>query len=520
MKIFKFIIIVLALGFTVSSCDLTEHPTFLSQESAYDGITNMRASLDGIYNGMVQYSYYGSDYIYSSYGASGFFVSGKGNSNTHPDNQYLCSLKPLPNGVYTEKPWGAMYIPIERANNFIKFVNEISDPKTSDELSQNDFLGEAYFLRAFTYFDLVQMYGEVPLRLEPAGPDNIHMPKASTSEIYAQIIEDAKNAERLMFHTPFNRKGYPAAEAASMLLAKVYMAMATTDDAVPINDPQEAWQKAYEYAKKVYGKYTLNNDYNAIFEDATSDNTGESIFELQFNDVVHSNYGKLFTASKAIKGKSWGRIRANAELIDQFSNCYPNDSIRYHSTFKTSYIKYGTTKKIKIYPEVNKRNKFASSFPYIYKYWVKDRESMTSINMRNKVVYRYADLLLMLAEISNELQNGEQEGYVNEVLARVGLTIDDFVPDTNLGADYKGGQDGFRKAIMLEYRFELLGEGQDYYNNKRRGFNFFKEMVIDPHNNYDKFNPDVDVTLADDKDVVMHFPIPQSEINTNDEIDN
>jgi len=106
-----------------------------------------------------------------------------------------------------------------------------------------------------------------------------------------------------------------------------------------------------------------------------------------------------------------------------------------------------------------------------------------------------------------------------KIIKDIKYLTDDFVPDS-LGADYNGGKEGFRKAIMMEYRFELLGEGHDYFNNRRRGYDFFKEMVIDPHNNWEKFNPDVDVTLSDDKDKIMHFPIPLSEINTNNYIDN
>ncbi len=519
MKIFKILILTVILGIGVSSCDLTEHPTFLSPESAYDGINNIQASLDGIYSGLTQYNYYSNDFIYSSFGNSGFFVSGIGNSNQHPDNKFLCSLKPLNTQNYTENPWKGMYKTVERANVLIANVQEISDPQTSNDAAINDALGEAYFLRALTYFNLVQMYGSIPLRLEPSTAENIHMAKSATDVIYDQIIKDAQNAERLMYPKPLNRPGYPASEAASMLLAKVYMLMATTDDPVPITDAQQCWTLAYESAKKVYGKYTLNSDYGAIFNEATSDNTPESIFEIQFNDVIHSNHGRLFTANHAVKAATWGRIRANAENYDLFVNCYPTDTTRLRQTFKTSYVKYGSGKLVKTYPLVN-RNGFSNSFPYIYKHWQKNRNATTPYYHKNFVVFRYADLLLMLAEISNELGNGEQFDYVNEVLNRVGLSTDNFVPDPITGADYNGGQDGFRKAIMLEYRFELFAEGQDYFNNKRRGFEFFKNMVIEPHNNYVNFNPNIDVTLSSDKNIVMHFPIPQSEINTNNLIDN
>ena len=519
MKIFKILLISVAFVLGVVSCDLTEHPTFLSEESAYEGLSNIRASLDGIYNGYTQYSYYSNDFIYASFVGSGFFISGIGNSNTHPNNKYLASLMPLNTQTYTENPWKGMYKTVERANVFIANVEEIETPVSSEDLAINDALGEAYFLRALTYFNLVQMYGSIPLRLEPSTSDNIHMAKSATDIIYQQIIDDAKNAERLMYSHPLNRPGYPASEAVSMLLAKIYMTMATTDDPVPMSDAQQCWTLAYESAKKVYGKYNLNSSYAEMFEEATSDNTAESIFEIQFNDLVHNNHSRLFTAGGAVKAATWGRIRANAELYDLHKHCYPDDTTRLNQTFKTQYVKFKTGKLIKLYPIVQ-RNWFNNSFPYIYKHWQKNRMATTPYYQKNFIVYRYADLLLMLAEISNELDNGEQFDYVNEVLNRVGLSTDDFVPDSITGADYNGGKEAFRKAIMLEYRFELLAEGQDYFNNRRRGFDFFKDMVIEPHNNYENFKPNIDVTLSSDKNLVMHFPIPQSEINTNNLIDN
>ena len=116
----------------------------------------------------------------------------------------------------------------------------------------------------------------------------------------------------------------------------------------------------------------------------------------------------------------------------------------------------------------------------------------------------------MLAEISNELQNGEQLGYVTEVLDRVGMS----------NAAYLGDQSSFRDAIMREYRYELIGEGEDSNNNRRRGFDYFLTNTINKHNNNPIFSPKVDLLLSTDPMQVMQLPIPLSEINTNELIDN
>jgi hypothetical protein len=117
----------------------------------------------------------------------------------------------------------------------------------------------------------------------------------------------------------------------------------------------------------------------------------------------------------------------------------------------------------------------------------------------------------MLSEISNELQNGEQLGYVTEVLNRAGVD----------NTAYAGAsQTDFRDQIMKEYRYELIGEGEDAHNNRRRGFDYFLNNIITPHNTNSNLNfNSLDLTLSSDPAQVMYLPLPLTEINTNELID-
>ncbi|UBM63391.1 RagB/SusD family nutrient uptake outer membrane protein [Candidatus Sulfidibacterium hydrothermale] len=507
MKIYKYIISI-TMAFLVASCSLTETPPFMSNDSAYATLDNARSSLDGVYNAMVNYGDYSHQFLYLTYGNSGFFVSGKGNRNTQSDNVHLCSLQPLNSTPHLERVWKQSYQAIGRANDIIASMKPIDNPANSDQEGMNDVLGQAYFLRAFNYFNLVRLWGDVPLRLAPTLPSTINMPKSPSKDIYAQIIKDADIAKTLMYPKGKERKGYPAAEAASMLKAKVYMTLATADQSIQPDPNANYWQLAYNEAKEVYGKYQLVSDYATLWDENT-DNTVESIFELQFNEIQASNYPRLFTAYGATEGKTWGRLKINPEVYDLQASVYPNDP-RIAQTFISEYFNVKRNKLVKVYPSTN-RTYFGNGFPYLYKYWEKNPKNTSNVNNKNFIVYRYADLLLMLAEISNELQNGEQMGYVTQVLDRVGLKPQ---------AEYYNGQEGFRKAIMEEYRFELLGEGHDWFNNRRRGYQFFRENVIVPHNTAPTFNPKIDVTLLDNDESVMHLPIPASEINTNEDIKN
>ena len=117
----------------------------------------------------------------------------------------------------------------------------------------------------------------------------------------------------------------------------------------------------------------------------------------------------------------------------------------------------------------------------------------------------------MLAEISNELDNGQQLGFVSELLSRASVSL---APQVG----YYGTQDEFRDAIMYEYRFELLGEGEDSHHNRRRGFDYFLNQTINPINNWPG-NNNHDLISSTDPSQVMFLQIPLTEINTNNLID-
>jgi hypothetical protein len=72
---------------------------------------------------------------------------------------------------------------------------------------------------------------------------------------------------------------------------------------------------------------------------------------------------------------------------------------------------------------------------------------------------------------------------------------------------------------MDEYRFELLGEGLDSYNNRRRGYTYFLNNTIKRHNNNPSFKASVDVLLNDVESEVMYLDMPLLEINNNNLID-
>lgn len=505
MKKFK-IILILIVGTLSGSCNLDEDPIFLDA-TLYETPQSAKAALDGIYTSLTSYNAQERRYFVVN-GFSGLFNTKKnGNNVNNPNNKNLYSLKPIYDAD-SEAVWGGMYGVIAQANSAIKNIEPVDNPTTNDELFLNDIAGQAYFIRAWSYFELVRLFGDVPLWLDLPNSESIHKETSSQKEVYAQIIKDATQATSLM-----NGKqgaGYPKQEAGNMLLAKLFMTLATNSELQDASlSESDYWQMAYDEAIEVYGQYSLVADYSSLFT-IPGANSSESIFELQISqDASNSQMGRNYTPSGYKATQAFGWFKVHASVYDDHASKYPNDP-RLGGTYLSEYINAKNGKLIKTYPANPGRANYNAGHPFFFKFAEKDQSSTNQYGGQNIIIYRYADLLIMLAEISNELQNGQQLGYITELLNRVGMAPH---------AGYIGSKDEFRDAVMNEYRFELLGEGEDAHNNKRRGFNYFLANTLLKHNNNPKWKAGVDLTLNTDESQVMTLPIPLIEINTNELID-
>ena len=141
--------------------------------------------------------------------------------------------------------------------------------------------------------------------------ENLHLSTTSSKDVYAQIISDAQMAISLMSENP--GLGYPKKYAANMLLAKIYMAIATNPSLRQdgLNE-SDYWQMAYDQAIQVYGQYTLVDDYASLFTDS-NENSPESIWELQISQVAaNSQMGRNYTPWKYKLGQhyGWSKVRS------------------------------------------------------------------------------------------------------------------------------------------------------------------------------------------------------------------
>ncbi len=526
MKYFKYLILAMPILF-IMGCDLDEEPPFLD-ETIYTNAQSAQAARDGIYQSLTTYNTQERRlFITNLY--SGLMFTGKGGNRVNTrDMSTLVSLKP---GYHMDADWlwTGLYQTIARCNGAISNINTTASPSSKDEVVFNDVAGHAYFVRAWSYFELVNLFGDVPLWLDLPSSDNTNKALSSKSDVVQQIISDASTAASMLNGNA--GIGYPKAHAASMLLAKVYMTIATNNDLQVDGSSMDYWNLANQAAQSAYGHYSLVNDFGSLFT-VQGENSAESMFELQISqDATNSQMGRNFTPWKYKAGMHFGWFRVSAFQHDKHLKAYGGNTTwnannlstypdsRYKATYLSQYQRADRTPPaglVKVYPHNPTRGRFAIAHPYLFKWAEKDKTHNNQFNSQNIVVYRYAELLLMLAEISNELGNGQQMTYLQPVLDRAGVTA---------RPQFSQGQSAFRDAIMDEYKFELIGEGHDSWHVRRRGVQYFINKTLSPHNNsfgkkvgvgWKKYIKNLEVEFSTDPNQIMQMPIPISEVNTNE----
>lgn len=356
--------------------------------------------------------------------------------NLHEFNSYAIKTT----NSYLAGIWQGSYLGISRANIVLDKVPAID----MDSTTKVRILGEARFLRALFYFNLVRLFGDVPLVTKPVSPDltpqEIYPFRAPVNDVYAQILEDLSVAAGALpvKYTNTTDKGRATRGSALGILSKVYLTI-------------KDWQNAGTTAQTVIqeGNYGLNDDYAANWKESNK-NGIESVFEVQFFRKSTSE-----TSQMVISGLPSlpGVFTAGVEIMlptDDLMNSFDTNDYRVQATFFDNY--WGYT--------------FA---PHIWKYWdqVAYTPAATSSSGADFMVMRYAEVLLIYAEALNEANGGptaEAYNAINQVRERARNGNSAALPDLT-GLD----QDQFRNAVMLERRHEFVNEGQRWYDLVRTG---------------------------------------------------
>jgi starch-binding outer membrane protein, SusD/RagB family len=440
--------------------------------------------------------------------ASGHGVTKRGgNYLTNIHNSGIASLNLDQYNSDVENIFFAFYRVINEANKIIYNTNPIENPQNNQDENINDAIGLAMFIRAYSYFYLVRAFGDVPIHTEYIKSFNPYShlgPVVQEDDVYQLVESDALGA--IYYLNNSINTIFPDKFAAHMLMAKYYM-------------HKNLWYAAENHTQAIIdsGIYSLSANFNDLFTSPASNNNNESIFEVKADtyDEYSNNisyFQRNFTPFKYYGQQGFGWLYANVDLYELHRLKYPNDS-RISSTYLHEYTRYDTGGPVRVYPSNPARLTFGNSFPYVLKFSRKpnsaDDPNDSFNKTQNNILYRYADVLLMHAEILNEIGDTNTAiNYVSQVTERAGVTLHN---------DYFQSQYSFREAIMREYKFELAFEGEDFFNNRRRGYQWFIDHTITTHNtqllneNGDALYThigNIDVVHNDLEHIIMKFALP------------
>ena len=387
--------------------------------------------------------------------------------------------------------WVQSYRAIANANLAISKIPGI----IMDETRKSHFLGEVRFLRAYYYYNLVRIFGKVPLITEPVdlnSPD-MYPQQDSEEDIYNQIVADLVAAESsgLPFLDPTGRVSLGAVKS---LLASVYLTMA----GYPLQKGTAYYQLAADKANEVItsNNYTLYPSYDDLHNPAL-ENKGEFILQVQFTSLVSPSFWQsaIVPYNKGISrydGQS-GAIFAELPFVNSYEagDKRTEEKQFYYTTYTLNSDRTVT---------INLGNH------YIYKLFDVSAQTSTASSGLNWTVMRYPEVLLIYAEASNEVSGPTPAAYTALNLIR---------RRANLLPDLSGlTKDQFREAVWREIYHELAYENKTWFTmvRTRKAFDVATRNFNDYIGHQFSYGP-----VLGQKDLL--FPIPTSEMNSNPNLD-
>lgn len=463
----KILLIITSCLAIFSSCKdfLKEEPySFLSNSNFYQNENDALAALNGVFTPMQAQSFYGrTAWLITELTGDNLLALGNATVDRGTLNNYTFTAS---NGEISNW-WNQNYLMINRANDVIVNVPNIS----MDTTRRNDIVGNAKFLRALAYFELMRTFGDLPVFLAPTGAQsNLTPSRTPVADIYKLIIQDLKYAEANCL--PENKiatvnKGRVSSGAAASLLAKVYLTRASTSAAAP-GDYADALNQCNKVINS--GLYKLLPVYADIF-DCNKKNGAEHIFSVQF-EMPPSTGNIVIRMMYPTQSGGSASFGASTSLFN-------------------SYTKADSTRK-----NWNVTNKSGTTTvsPYFFKYRDSQWTSQSNNSRTNWLILRYADVLLMQSEAMNQLDAGDAKKFdgINKVRTRAGLA--------GLNLSNTPAKDNFVDALLNERAWELCMEGHRRWDLLRMGK--LKQVM----------QANRGVTVQDNQ---LLLPIPQTELDLN-----
>jgi len=481
--IFFLVITLLSLG----SCKdfLTEDlKGAFSSETYYKNEVQAIQIINGAYNGI---SFTNTDNAIWVFGdvASDDAVKG-GNPGDQAEITYIDEFTADGNNGFVRNYWQFAYESVARANNVIANVPTIS----MDEALKARIIGEAKFIRAYTYFNLVNLFGKVPLKLSPQiSQEAIHVPLSEVTAIYGQIEKDLTEAAGVLpVSYPASDVGRVTKGAALGMLGKVSLY-------------QQKWQEALNYFHQLddLGIYGLLPNYSDNFKLAF-ENSKESVFEIQ--QLSGQNPGAGSPLNQWFAPFITGGYYFNAptqSLVDAFEKSSGGEV---DPRLDASIGREGQ-------PWLNGEAFSMGWSPtgYLTK---KHQQPLSEVPANltgdaglNYIYMRYADVLLMKAEAFVETNNADSaKANLNKVRQRARNSYSGTAPADLLPDITTTDINQLREAIRKERRVELAQEFHRYFDLMRWGKEAAESALGE------------DFNYEEDR----YFPLPQEEIDSNQAI--
>jgi starch-binding outer membrane protein, SusD/RagB family len=476
--------IILILSYSCEEFLTEDRKGSFSSETFYQNNLQAIQAINGVYNAIAFSSFNNAIWVFGDV-ASDDAVKG-GNPGDQSEITFIEEFTADANNGIINNYWVFTYEAISRANNVIDNIPGI----TMDIMLRDRIIGEAKFIRAYSYFNLVNIFGRIPLKLKPqTSYENIHVPLSDVPLIYSQIEADLVDAAAALpnEYNPAER-GRITKGAALAMLGKVKLY-------------QEQWAAAIDYFQEVenLGVYSLLPDYKDIFT-LENENSVESIFEIQHLSAQNPFTGSVLNQWFAPAHEGGYYFNAPTQsLVDAFERS-ADDAV--DPRLDASIGRAGQ-------PWLNGEPFNASWSPTGY-LTRKHQQPLSEVPASlkgdgnlNYIYYRYADLLLMKAEAFNELSMPDSAlANLNKVRQRARESFEGLPPEDLLQDIVNTEYNFIKLAIQNERRTELAQEFHRFFDLMRWG-KTIAESVLGENFNYETHR---------------YFPIPQAEIDANQAI--
>jgi hypothetical protein len=486
-KIYK-VILLLLIAVSASSCkkylDEKNYSNF-DKSNYFQNGGQAQTFVNGIYTSLYMFqngdAYGESPFITMELFAGHTTSLGQSVNNANVINQRTDAVNP---GF--ETVWRNSYSAIANANLALERIPAVS----MDETVKKRLLGETYFLRAFFYYHLVRLYGDVPLITTSIGVDSpdLYPARSPVADVYTLIIADLEAAKAAGLPNT-DQTGRVSLGAVKTLLASVYL----TTAGYPLQKT-ENYAKAAAEAKEVLPLYTLFDNYDYLHDNAHK-NQGELIFQSQYLAGVRDNAIPQLTLPFNLPVGAYGdhlgaMIPTNAFFASYEANDKRTEERQFYFSSYPKYKEPATTVEFGVHA--------------LYKYFHAESAASSGISDENWTFLRLPEAQLIYAEATNETTGPTTEAYaaVNAIRTRAKLA-----PLSGLTKEQ------FRIAIWKERYHELAYENKAYFDIQRT------HQIYDVKNN--TFSPAT--STANEQNVTMReqyylWPIPQREISTNNKL--